>query len=807
MNNLAASQAACRRIGVHSGSNFYRSFALLRTDRSHAMHALYAFARLADDAADGASCSLWLKSNDFDWHHWINQLADESTATTDMMNTPVPLREIQCALSDAIRKFSVPLSCFHDIIDGVQMDIAPPIRFEAWEDTQQYCHKVASSVGRACLAIWAEPIGTQYSNATLAAARHCGVAFQLTNILRDIVEDAERDRIYIPNADLRRFGIDPLRWCQLGYVPSVFSLNEIGDWRGLIRVQIERARANFDLGWNVVHEISLDGRRMFSLMWSTYRKILDHLERRPESIWLKTTRLSRATKIGLFIRHAFTPFFGPESLPQSQRTIGGPLSVQSLTRTWEPGGIRVAVIGAGLAGIGAAMHLARHGCRVVLLESKHRIGGRVGSFVDVASGNAVDYCQHVGMRCCNHLVRWLEDTDQRPFWSEQETLHFISNRGKKIRIGAWPLPAPLHLFPMIWKWPDLTWMDRIRLASALRELLTLDVQGGNACRLTVDWLQEMKQSERCVQNFWSTILVSALGEQINRVTLGPTKKVLVDGFAAQRSAFHLLVPELPLSTLFQESVAKTLQRMQIDVRLGSHVTALKRMQNRWQLQTQEISGKLGVCEASPGGASGWSQEGFDAVLIAVPWNKVTDLVPAAMQTNLDAIRNLQSSPITGVHTWWDRPWFQDPHAILINRYCQWIFPGPASTGTGKPGQNEHYYQIVISGSRDLRSASTESILKCVKDDLSQVFAEAAVATLLRGVVVTDRNAVFSVSPEHFQARLQQNQMQAHQIWIAGDWTDTQWPATMEGALRSGAMAASSILTHFGRPTCLDSTPG
>jgi uncharacterized protein with NAD-binding domain and iron-sulfur cluster len=126
----------------------------------------------------------------------------------------------------------------------------------------------------------------------------------------------------------------------------------------------------------------------------------------------------------------------------------------------------------------------------------------------------------------------------------------------------------------------------------------------------------------------------------------------------------------------------------------------------------------------------------------------------------------------------------------------------ASNATSRTASTEHYYQIVISGSRMLPRGDAEAVLKMVKQDLAEIFPESAVATMFRGKVVTDPNAVFSVSPGHESSRLTANELANQGIWLAGDWTQTFWPATMEGALLSGAKSAEELLTTFSRPTKL-----
>lgn len=790
MTALIESYSVCAAIARNSGSNFFRSFALLGRTRRDAMMALYAFARLADDATDDVSRSGGPAWSATPWHKWIDQLLEPDDPAN--VNAPFCLTTIRLALADAVVRFSIPLNSLHDIVRGVNMDVVGEIRFDEWEQSKSYCHRVASSVGVACLFIWARSIGVPPDPQTLRAALDCGVAFQWTNILRDVVEDAGRGRIYLPSSELKRFDIDSERWLEMKPQASSFALKELGDWRGLIRLQIERAKAYYESGWQVASDISLDGQRMFSLMWHTYRRLLDCIEAEPEVIWQKRVRVSKFDKLMLAGQHAFTPSFQNVFAKQPAVSKREPLQRE---QDWPTDSPHVAVIGAGLAGINAAMHLARHGCRVTLLESKHRIGGRVGSFTDSRSGQSVDYCQHVGMVCCTSLRQWIDDTDQQPFWTEQAELHFVSSRGKKIQVKAWPLPAPLHLCGLLLRWPQLRWGERIRVGSGLLRLLRLKLDETLASKLAIDWLRENGQNDPCIKNFWATILVSALGEQVDRVTLGATHKVLVDGFAANRRAFHLLVPNRSLSELLEGCVATCLRDWGVSTLRGQTVKKIHRNDggsHRLSMLGNDVNAEQTT----------WNS--FHAIVCAVPWDEVFEISPDSTAATVAPASELQASPITGIHTWWDRPWLKQPHAIMIDRLCQWIFPAPRSEAeSSNPHTAEHYYQIVISGSRDLPRGDSDAILKAVKQDLAEIFPESAVASMLRGKVVTDPKSVFSVSVGHESSRLACDALASERIWLAGDWTQTGWPATMEGSLRSGALAAQGVLAHFGRPAKLE----
>jgi hypothetical protein len=180
----------------------------------------------------------------------------------------------------------------------------------------------------------------------------------------------------------------------------------------------------------------------------------------------------------------------------------------------------------------------------------------------------------------------------------------------------------------------------------------------------------------------------------------------------------------------------------------------------------------------------------------MPWRRVHDLLSPAMCAAVDpqnSFAAIESSPITGVHLWFDRPITELPHAVLIGRLSQWIFSRPlALRATG------HYYQVVISASHSLAGRHRQSVVDEVLADLGTCFAPARSAELLRWQLITEQAAVFSVRPGLERLR-PSAQTAVPNLFLAGDWTATGWPATMEGAVRSGYIAAEAILKQFRRP--------
>ncbi|MFN7875553.1 MAG: hydroxysqualene dehydroxylase HpnE [Pirellula sp.] len=778
MNALTHSYEHCRRIAKDSHSNFYVAFHLLSGNRRMAMNALYAFARIADDSSDGEPpiskdiSGIWDAPG---WHSWVDSLREERSSVSIDALGPIRL-----ALKDAVQQFAIPLSVLHEMIDGIEFDLDPSSRVQTWRDLKLYCKRVASSVGLGCLAIWSPPNQREIAKEARSYAEACGIAFQLTNILRDVVEDAARGRCYIPDEDLARFGLTRDEWTNSLLSQASDKAKANSD---VLQLILERAKGHFEWARKLTPYLCLEGKRMYSLMWRTYYGILKAIETNPAIVFRERVALSKASKLQLVATHFVTPFYRAiDSKDRCSPYVN--LKEFGSNGYWDDGRPpKVAVIGGGLAGCNTAMHLARHGVDVDLFEARSRLGGRVGSFYDRHANAWVDYCQHVGMNCCTELKRWIADTGQSDLWETQNTLHFVDPRGKKIAISSLPFPAPFHLAGMILKWPGLGIADRFRLAICLNALTRLRPDPRHDSQLAIDWLRTHWQTERCLRKFWETILVSALGEKLTKVTLGSMRKVLVDGFARSRDAFHLLVPSKPLSELSDGVVRGAIEKLNVKIHDQSLVTTLERTDNHtWCLCVSEKT-----------------FSGYDAVVIAIPWHQVSKIIPDFCQSDWSP-QTMQSSPITGIHTWWDRPWLGEPHAIFVQGLSQWIFPGNHDQ-SGKGGSCA-YYQIVVSASQELRGDDPDRILERVVEELRVAYPASTHSKLIRGRIVTDPQAVFSISPEAEPCRWRADQFGEHGLFVAGDWTKTEWPATMEGALRSGSKAAECVMASLGMPVGL-----
>lgn len=306
--SVAASYRQVRRLSRRSGSNFYRSFWLLPRCKRDAMCALYAFARVTDDLGDcHEPASLRRK-----WLNWwrqttaLNVIGQPPAArivfadgpASDTKSWPIDLQQraadIFPALRDAVTHYQIPTRYLLEIVDGVIAD-QQKTRFDTFEQLEHYCYLVASAVGLACLHIWQfnQPLPTQ-------AAEDCGLAFQLTNILRDVAEDAQRGRIYLPRQHYEQHGL-----CE----DDLLSPRPDDRFKCLMLDEVLRAKRLFESGWQVWDSLHSDGRPIFSMMWRTYRQLLDAIENDPGAVTSRRLRLSTRQRIELVSQHFWAPRF------------------------------------------------------------------------------------------------------------------------------------------------------------------------------------------------------------------------------------------------------------------------------------------------------------------------------------------------------------------------------------------------------------------------------------------------------------------------------------------------------------------
>ncbi|HUR53148.1 MAG TPA: hydroxysqualene dehydroxylase HpnE [Gemmataceae bacterium] len=439
----------------------------------------------------------------------------------------------------------------------------------------------------------------------------------------------------------------------------------------------------------------------------------------------------------------------------------------------------VAIVGGGLAGLAAAVALAPRGFRVTVLESRRRLGGRAGSFTDPTTGQLVDACQHVSMGACTNFAHFCRTIGVSHLLAPQPKLYFVTPDRRTSVFKADPWPAPFHLGRALFGAHYLTPGDKLRVAWGMLALLR---EKPDADPPLLDWLKAHRQNDRTIERFWGVVLVSALNETVDRVGLKYARKVFVDGFMRHRDAFTVEVPTVPLGRFYGDELRAWLTAHSVELRENCAVRRLAFSRDAGAERVDTITLRDG---------SSLSAEFY---VLAVPFDRVADLLPdeLARDPYFAGAKHLTPSPISSIHLWFDRPVTKLPHAVLVGCLGHWVF----NRGEVAPG--EFYIQVVISAVRDAREQGNADLLARVVDELGRLFPATRTASLLRSKVVTEHAATFSAVPGVDRWR----PVQASPVFnlaVAGDWTATGWPATMEGAVRSGYLAAETILTRAGRP--------
>jgi len=446
----------------------------------------------------------------------------------------------------------------------------------------------------------------------------------------------------------------------------------------------------------------------------------------------------------------------------------------------------VIVIGAGLAGLSSGVALAEAGFRVKLLEQRPFLGGRASSY-SLPDGEQIDNCQHVTLGCCTNLDDFYGRVGALGKIARYGRLVFVDPAGRRAVMEASALPPPFHLAPSLAFYPSLSWAEKRGIAEAM---LSIARRGGRnndgdaaGCSM-LDWLRAHKQSEGAISRFWGVVLVSALNEELARTEARYGLDVFWKAFLSTRSGYVVGIPRVPLGELY-EGCRATIEQRGGEVLCRATVRGFK-----------ENDGRItGV------GMDGGRQHNADFYVLAVPHEAAFKLMPEhvmASEPVLRQIRNLGASPITSVHFWFDRDVMAEPFVTLLDRTTQWIFNKSHLTEEASQGR---YLQSVISASYGLVERSRQEIVKLCLGELQEVLPESREARLLKATVVKEMAATFSPQPGADRWRPSQRTPLPN-LFLAGDWTATGWPATMEGAVRSGYLAAEAILSECGEPKSL-----
>jgi squalene-associated FAD-dependent desaturase len=451
----------------------------------------------------------------------------------------------------------------------------------------------------------------------------------------------------------------------------------------------------------------------------------------------------------------------------------------------------VIVIGGGLAGLAASVALAEAGWRVRLFEQRPFLGGRAASYV-LPDGEHVDNCQHVTFGCCTNLedfYRRVGSGDKIKFF---DRLILLDPQGRRGEMHAGILPAPFHMTGSFLTFSPLALKDKLSIARAFYSILQsgghppdVDEPGGISM---IEWLRRHKQTPAAISRFWRVVLVSALSEELDRIDARYGIDVFWKAVLSNKTGYRMGVPAVALGDLYEGC------RAAIEAKGGEVVF-------RSPLRGLRIeNGQLTAVLFDEG-----REETADAFVLALPHLAVSDLLPESVKRTDIALGNLDKiidAPITGVHLWFDRQVMTEPFITLLDTTTQWIFNKTAlyadTNGATPASDKGQYLQLVISASYDLLQKPRQEIIDLCLKEVCHALPAAREAKLLKATVIKEAAATFSPQPGVDRWRPMQ-QTSIGGLFLAGDWTATGWPATMEGAVRSGYLAAEAVLRLAGTP--------
>ncbi|MBI3683063.1 MAG: FAD-dependent oxidoreductase [Acidobacteria bacterium] len=428
---------------------------------------------------------------------------------------------------------------------------------------------------------------------------------------------------------------------------------------------------------------------------------------------------------------------------------------------------RVAILGGGLAGLAAAAALGSRGVSVELFEARPFLGGRAASYpLSGSDGELIDNCQHILLRCCVNLLDFYRRLGVESKLTFHRQFYFLEPGGRTSVLKAGRLPAPLHFTESFLRLSFLDLSDKLAIGRGLLAIRRERATRTGLDRITMlEWLREKRQTPRSIERFWRQVLVSAVNEELDRMAAAHAFQVFWLGFLAGRRNYEMGIPCTPLGELYHERAWARFPSVRIRQRTPVD-----------QIHTDggQVSGIVVHGETMLA----------DWYVSALPAERLATLVPD-LGVDFTAFTH---SPITGVHLWFDRPVTDLPHGVLLDRTIQWFF----SKDEGR------YLLVVVSASRGLLEMDRKQVLELATRELEEFLPAVRDAKIVKAHVVKEVRATFSAAPGMESKRPGPGTRYAN-LLLAGDWTRSGWPATMEGAVRSGYLAAEAVSRAAGIP--------
>jgi squalene-associated FAD-dependent desaturase len=444
----------------------------------------------------------------------------------------------------------------------------------------------------------------------------------------------------------------------------------------------------------------------------------------------------------------------------------------------------VVIVGGGLSGLAAAVHLSSRRIPVLLLEQRKFPGGRAYSFVDDATGTVIDNGQHVLIAGYARTMEFLGTIGTRDRLAVQRVPEFVFHHpGRGFCSFRLPLlPSPLHLIGGMLLTDLFSAADRLRLLRAGLALRSFRMEAAGG--MTVEaWLDSTGQSAETKLSFWEPLAVAIMNERIGAASARVFIRALRTAFLSGTRGAALAIPTVGLSDLYVEPARAFIEKQGGVIRCGADVTG--------SIVDGENAAGVRLREEEVVGCS--------ALILAVPSYRAPSLLPAALRETgyMATAASIPLSPIVSVHLWFEEEIMPQESLGVIGRRVQWVFNrrkighehGPEN---GKGGGG--HISAVISAAHAFVEMGNDDLVRIVLEDLESIYGQTA-GRATHAVVIREKRATFSCTPE-----VERNRpgcvTPVPNLFIAGDWTDTGYPATIEGAIMSGQRCAGHVMAFL-----------
>jgi zeta-carotene desaturase len=437
----------------------------------------------------------------------------------------------------------------------------------------------------------------------------------------------------------------------------------------------------------------------------------------------------------------------------------------------------VIIIGGGFAGLAAGVALAEAGKRVCLLEQKPYLGGRARSFRDPTTGSIVDNGQHLFMGCYHSTIQFLKTigTLDRLHFQPRLDIPFLDRDGRLTRLDCPDLPSPWHLLLGVLRAGSFSFKQKLEVLRLGKDLRSDGEKSApHASESVTAWLSRRGQSEGLQHNFWDLLCIAAMNEDPRIASAQLFERVLRLALFSSPADSRLGIARVGLSECYTAAATAF-----IEARGG-------------QVQTGRNVKQLTIADHTCRGVDLGAGEIIECVSVisAVPWQQLATILPSDLlrgEPFFAGVLALRPAPIISINLWFDAPITDLEFVGLRGTNVQWLFDKSRILGA-----KDHCIALVLSGAHEHVSRSKEELLAISLRELGEVLPAVRNAKLVHSLVIKERFATFSPSPEAEPLR-PHARTPIQNLFLAGDWTATGLPATIEGAVQSGYTAAREVL--------------